>query len=251
MRLFRGVLVLLALAMPASADDGEPAFLAGAKDAADQLQLYIDFTAKAGQRPDFSTPPTSDLFARVFDLKQLAALPPPQAADSGWLLQWLATANGVAKAILYFGVTPSNPPTAGQIAAVQRNASDYEDQQEIGFDFLIRLSARMLQTSELFLNQLPPEQRTPIHEAGFERMKQGAAETIFGALVTVAQDRKPANARLVAGALKDTGKVWAALLLPEHRAQIIKELAAVQERVNDSAAQDDLAMFGATLAAAK
>jgi hypothetical protein len=248
----RILLILLALALPAPAcADGDPAFLAGVKDAANRLQLYFDTGTKAGTRPDFSKPPAPALFDRVFDLKQLAALPPPQPADVGWLLQWLAAANGAAKAILYFGVTLSNPPTADQIAAIKRNASDYEDQQETGFDFLIRLSARIMQTSVLFMSALPPEQRTPIREAGFERMKQGAAETIYGALVTVAQDKKPANARLVAAALNDTGAVWAKFLLPAHRAQIIQEVAEVQKRVNDSAAQDDLAMFSATLAAAK
>src|ERR1700686_244525 len=82
---FRALLLLAALISPASAEN-RPAIEAGIKDAANQLPLYLAFAAKPGRRADFSTPPVSDLFATVFDLKQLAALPPPQATDLPWLM---------------------------------------------------------------------------------------------------------------------------------------------------------------------
>src|SRR5215813_3533986 len=46
---------------PAPAPDGTD-IVAGVKDAANQLQLYLDYAAKTGGRPDFSKPPVSDLF---------------------------------------------------------------------------------------------------------------------------------------------------------------------------------------------
>jgi hypothetical protein len=39
----------------ALAPDG-PSIVAGVKDVANQLQLYLDYVAKTGGRPDFSTP---------------------------------------------------------------------------------------------------------------------------------------------------------------------------------------------------
>jgi hypothetical protein len=51
---------------PAPAPDGM-GIVAGVKDAANQLQLYLDCAAKTGGRPTFSKPPVSDLFARIFD----------------------------------------------------------------------------------------------------------------------------------------------------------------------------------------
>jgi len=53
-----------------------------------QLQLYLDYVAKTGGRPDFSTPPVSDQFARIFDLRELAALPPPKEANA-WLAEFV------------------------------------------------------------------------------------------------------------------------------------------------------------------
>ena len=81
----RVLLLALALALPALAqtpsDDG-PSIAAGAKDAAAQLQPYLDKIAKSRSRPDFTKPPASDLFGRIFDFGKLAALPAPSARDT-------------------------------------------------------------------------------------------------------------------------------------------------------------------------
>src|SRR5262245_25988546 len=118
---------------PAPAPDGTD-IVAGVKDAANQLQLYLDYAAKTGGRPDFSKPPVSDLFARIFDLRELAALPPPKASDLPWLLDWTITADGTFKSILYFGIAPPADLIADQ-AAIKRNATDYEDQEAVALSF--------------------------------------------------------------------------------------------------------------------
>ncbi len=248
--LFRAFLLLIALAAPALAQD-ESAIAAASEDAANQLQSYLDSVATAGKRPDFSKPPASDLFGQVFDLKQLAALPPSQAGEVGWLLKWLAAASSAEKSITFFDVTLSSPPTADQAAAVRRNLSDYEDQQTVGLDFIIRLSARMAQSLVLFMNQLPLEQRTPVRQEGLNRAQKGVAETIYGALASLAQGMKPANARRLSGAISDTSQVWASFIRPQDRPQIMSQIAAAQKAVKDDGTQENLAAFGATLAAAK
>ena len=206
---------------PAPAPDGT-GIVAGVKDAANQLQLYLDYAAKTGGRPDFSKPPVSDLFARIFDLRELAALPPPKASDLLWLLDWTITADGTFKSILYFGIAPPADLIADQ-AAIKRNATDYEDQEAVALSFIIRISARVTQASFLFLEQ----------PAGFTKARAGSAETMLGALVTIAQGMKPANARLLSAAIRDTSDAWAASILPGDRPTILDMLAKAKGRRNE------------------
>jgi hypothetical protein len=131
---------------PTTTAEDEPAFLGAVKDSANQIQLYLDFAAKTGTKPDFSGPPVSDLFARVFDLQKLAALSPPKPNDIPMLLPWIGSANQVAKAIMYFGITPPADPIADQ-EAIKRNIKDFEDQQAAAFNFLIRITAREVQST--------------------------------------------------------------------------------------------------------
>lgn len=250
------MLATVALASPAFAQSPipsteRPAAVAGMEDAARQFQVYIDGVAKAGGRPDFSKPPASDLFAKIYDQKQIAALPPPQAGDVPWLLDWLGATNTAAKAVYYFGTTPVYPPTAEEMTVVKRNVSDYEQQEAISVAFSIRLSARMAPSLTLFMNGLTPALRTPIREAGLERTQKSAVEMLYGALVTIAQGMKPANARLLSGAMSDTRDVWAGFIPAQYRPQILAQLAQAQKADADDRVQDDLATFGAALASAK
>jgi hypothetical protein len=61
---------------------------------------------------------------------------------------------------------------------------------------------------------------------------------------------KPANARLVAAAVRDTGEVWAASFLPEDRVQVITQLAELLKTVPDETARTDVAAFRSALKAA-
>jgi hypothetical protein len=143
-----GLLLLsVALSPCAFAEDGA-SIVARVKDSANQLALYLDFTAKAGTKPDFSIPPASDLFDRVFDVRQLAALPPPQAGDLPWLLDWSTAANRLAKAMLYFDINPSANPADDQ-AAMRRNMPDNQYYKATAFDFMIRITERVAATVAL------------------------------------------------------------------------------------------------------
>ena len=144
---------------PTAPPEDQSAFLGAVKDSANQILLYLHFAAKTGQKPDFSGPPGSDLFAQVFDLRQLAALPPPKPDDVPVLAAWIDSANQVAKAIIYFGITAPADPIADQ-DAIKRNVTDFEDQQAAAFNFLIRITAREVQSLFLFMERLAPEQRT-------------------------------------------------------------------------------------------
>ena len=249
----RVLLLALALALPALAqtpsDDG-PSIAAGAKDAAAQLQAYLDKIAKSRSRPDFTKPPASDLFGRIFDFGKLAALPAPSASEIPWLLTWTSAASQASKAILYFGITPPADPIADR-AAIERNMVEFEDQQALAFSFIVRIAAREAQTMFLFMDQLTPEQRTPIREQGFTTARTGGAETVYGALITLTSDLKPANERLLSAAIGDTADVWVEDILPKDRPDIVRQAAKAQSAVKDAEAKKSLAVFSAALAAAK
>ena len=88
MPVVRILLVLLALASPALAQDGARD-AAAAREAAQAFRVYVEGVAKKGGRPDLTRPEVAAQFGRVFDLDALNALPPAQASDipgcsTGW-----------------------------------------------------------------------------------------------------------------------------------------------------------------------
>jgi hypothetical protein len=136
-------------------------------------------------------------------------------------------------------------------AAVLRNLAEYEDQYASAINFLLRFAARQATTMFLFMDQLTPEQRTPIREAGLQKARGGVAEMIVSSIGSVAEGMRPANARLMTAAMRDTRDVWATYILPNDRTQIISLLKNATNVVKDDEVQKNLTTFAATLAAAK
>jgi len=246
MPIVRTLLVLLALASPALAQDGARN-AAAAREAAQTFQVYIEGVTKKGARPDLTLPEVAALLGRVFDLDALNALPPAQASDVTWLIDWMEAANTTIKTFTRYGSKPGPQP---DLAAVQRNLTEYEDQYAAAMNFVIRGLAREAVSSRLFMAGLAPEQRTRIREEGFARARSATAEMILDAICSVVMSGgKPANARLVAATIRDTREVWASYFLPQDRARTIEQLAGLPERVPDETARIDLAAFRAALQA--
>jgi hypothetical protein len=249
-----GLLIAIARASPAFAqtprDDGA-SIAAEAKDAATQLQAYLDGLVKGGGRPDFSKPPASDLLGQVFNLKKLEALPPAQAGDLPWLTAWITTANGVNKSILFFGIAP--PATLlSDPAALQRNVTDYEDHQATAAaTFPLHISACELQAGFAFLDQLPPAQRTPVRLEGLNKMRVANAGMVLNCAGWIAAGMKPANARLVSAAIRDTGAVLATAILPADRPAVLATLDKAQAAATDEETRNNLSSFGALQTKAK
>jgi len=245
MPIVRILLVLLALASPALAQDGARD-AAAAREAAQAFRVYVEGVTKEGGRPDLTRPEVAALLGRVFDLGALNALP-AQANDIPWLLDWMDAANATNKLFTRYGSKPGPQP---DLAAIQRNMTEYEDQYAAAINFLIRGFAREAVSSKLFMAGLAPEQRTRVREEGLARLRSSAAEFILAAICSVIQSGgKPANARLVAAAIRDTRAVWASNFLPQDRARVIELLADLPKRVPDETARIDLAAFTAALQA--
>jgi hypothetical protein len=245
MPVVRILLLLLAFASPALAQDGARD-AAAAREAAQAFRVYVEGVTKTGGRPDLTRPEVAALLGRVFDLGALNALPPAQANDISWLLDWMDAANATSKLFMRYGSIPGPQP---DLTAIQRNMTEYEDQYAASMNFLIRGFAREAVSANLFMAALAPEQRTRVREEGLARSRSGATELILGAICSVGGS-KPANARLVAAAVRDTRAVWASFFLPQDRARTIEQLADLPKRMPDETAQIDLAAFTAALQAA-
>jgi hypothetical protein len=246
-RLLAALPALLALASFAYAQDG-PRDAATAQDAAQALGLYLDTVAKSGGRPDYTKPPASDLFGHVFDLDALAALPPAEASDLNWLLAWGGAVDRSYKDIILFGL---HPEQGLDPAALRRNMAQYEDQYAAAMNFMLRIQTRLATTTIRILDALPQDQRTAGRATGLQQARTGATQTIVGALSAIAHGLKPANGRLVSGALRDTAGIWAQYVMPNDRADLIGMLGRMPKTVTDPEVQKDLDGFAAALVAAQ
>jgi hypothetical protein len=122
--------------------------------------------------------------------------------------------------------------------------TEYEDQYAAAMNFLIRGQAREAVSSKLFMASLAPEQRPRGRAEGFAGARRSTAEFILSTVCSVVlSGGKPANARLVAAAIRDTREVWVSYFLPQDRARIIDVLAGFQKQVTDETARTDLATF--------
>jgi hypothetical protein len=239
----------LALVSPVLAQD-EASTLADVKDSASQLQFYLASVAKSGGKADFSKPPVSDQFARVFDLKRLAALPQPKASDLTWLTEWGTAGSAVHSSILYFGITPPVDPSF-DLAAIKRNMFVYEDQEAVARSFMLRVSAREITAMSLFMEKHASDPHTPMSEQRLNAARAAGARIVYEALFTIVTGQKPANARLLSAAMRDTSEVWARYIFAKDRPPILNRIADAEKATKDGEAQQNLVALGAALAAAK
>jgi hypothetical protein len=244
MPIVRILLVLVALASPALAQDGARD-AAAAREAAQAFKVYVEGVTKKGERPDLTRPEVAALLGRIFDLDAFNALPPAQASDLDWLLEWIDAANTVNKLFTRYDMKPG--PKL-DLAALQLNMIEYEDQFAAGTNFMIRGLAREAVSANLFWAGLKPEARTRVREKGFIGLRSNAAEFVLEAICAVSGS-KPANVRLVAAAVRDTREVWASFFLAQDRARVIEQVAGLSRQVTDETARTDLAAFTAALQA--
>jgi len=244
MSIARIVLVLLALASPAVAQDG-PRDAAAATKAAQAFQVYVEGVTRQGARPDLTRPEIAALLGDIFDLDALNELPPAQASDRDWLIEWHEAANATHESILYYGAKPGPQPDR---EAIRRNMSEYEDQYAAATNFLIRFNAREAVSTEMMITGLAREERTPVVEEAFAATRRDTPLMILGFISSV-QASNAANARLVTAAIRDTREVWASHFLPQDRARVISALPGFTKRMPDEATRDDLAAFMTALQA--
>ena len=163
-----------------------------------------------------------------------------------WVLDWFDAVKETNKRIMFFGTKFS--PDFDQVV-LGHNLEEYEDQYAAAMTFELRLLARQAATSFLFMDQLTPEERTPIRESGLQGLRAAGAQIIENAIGCITPGMRPANARLITAAMRDTPDVWARFILPNDRSRIITLLAKAQDTVKDDELQKNLAVFADRLSA--
>jgi len=219
-------LLLAASSLPASAQDG-PHSAALAKESVKALAAYIQETTQAHRRPDYSKPPISQYLQRILDADAFAALPPPQASDIGWLLEWNASISRTYKMLLFFGATSEKDMKD----AMTLNVVEAEDQIVSAMALEVRIGSRMMMAMPLFMAALPPEpaSKTEIRKAGIQRAQRGLVETVQGSSMSLTAPMRPRNGLVLSAALRDTAAVWAPFATAGERAELLKQFKQASE----------------------
>jgi hypothetical protein len=173
----------------------------------------------------------------VLDGKALAALPPPNAKDMSWLVQWADAMNKVNQLLIFTGAKSSSE--ADQRAAIERNMTDYEDVMFPPWAFMARLQARMLLSADLFMDALKPEDRKA-RQSGLAKIRDGHIQFVQDGLTTIAAGVKPQNAKLLAAALRETAPTWAPRINEPEQNRLRSTLTEAKKAYTDSALLDDL-----------
>jgi hypothetical protein len=232
----------------ARAQEGQRLALA-AVQASKEFKAQVDKAAGAKTSVDLTAPPFAQLFATIFDVKALRTLPPPKGPDLPWLSEWLGVAASSYIALINFG---TDPKSESYQQAVQANVDRHESELSAAMDFMLRLMPRLASSATSFMQALSPAEREqPARKQGFAQVRGGYMQTVSGAITFISGPPKPANARLVSLALRDTVQEWSRLATPEERTDLLNLLAQARLGVKDAAAEDHLVAVSTAVAAVK
>ena len=250
MRTIYGALfALMLLAAPAAASDGKQA-AAAAAEAAQALKRHAAHVAAAGKRLDLTVAPASEHFRRVFDAKSFAELPPAAASDMEWITDWIGAVSTANHALYDFGADPRRPQPDPAVLA--RNVRGYEDQMTVANIFQQRLFPRMLESGYEFLASLPEAERTPVRLKGLAGVVVNYLDTIRGSICFAGDNTiKPANARMIAAAVRESIDIWSEYVEDDMRKQFISVLITAQQQTKDEETAEHFRAIQAALEAAK
>jgi hypothetical protein len=248
-RICVAIVGLMLLAAPAAASDGKEA-AARAVTAAQALKQEAAQAAAAGKRLDFTKGPASEHLNRIFDSKAFVGLPPAAATDMPWMLDWLGAVTTTNHTLMDFGADPKRT-TQPDFAVIARNLHDYEDQITIAMAFQQRFFPRVLESGYEFLASLPEAERTPVRLKGLAGVTTSYLEMIKGAICFAGDSTtKPANARMIAAAVREATDTWIEFTEDDMRKQFSDLVtAALQGTKDEETAQHFRAIRGSLGAA--
>lgn len=249
-RICLAILGLMLLAAPAMASDGKQA-AARAVAAAEALKQQAVETAAAGKQLDFTSGPASEHLNRIFDSKAFAELPPAADSDMPWMLDWIGAVTTTNHTLLDFGSDPERT-TQPDFAVLARNVHDYEDQITVAMVFQQRLFPRVLESGYEFLASLPEAERTPVRLKGLAGVMASYLETIKGSICFAGDSTiKPANARMIAAAVREAAETWIDLTEDDSRKQFISLVTTALQSTKDVETAQHFRAIQAALGAAK
>lgn len=245
MRLTAIVLSFIVLFAPAAfAQDGQK-LAAGAVQASKEFNAYLEKTASAKGKPNLFAPPAAPLFAKIFDTKALATLPPATGKDLGWSSEWLGASANSYMALINFGTTQQAPDYQ---QVLEENVQRHEDEISTAMNFMLRLMPRVVVSAREFMKNLSETERNqPTRQQGVKNIRDGYMQTVSGASSFVAGGVKVPNTRLVARALSDTVAEWRELATPDERKQLTDIIEQARQTVKDPEAETILASISSAL----
>jgi hypothetical protein len=153
--------------------------------------------------------------------------------------------------LLDFGADPTRT-TQPDFTVITRNVHDYEDQLTIAVIFQQKLFPRMLESGYEFLASLPEAERTPVRMNGLAGAMASYLEIIRSAICFAGDATiKPANARMVAAAVRESADTWIELTEDDTRKPLITIVATALESTKDKETVRHLRAIQAALQAAK
>jgi hypothetical protein len=236
-----GTWLAFALCPAVFAADGAQA-AAAAKESMEAFIDYAKSLARSGGRPDYSNPPVVEHFRCIFDAKTLAALPPPEPDDLGWLADWAESAESSFKTLAMFGAQKGSDINA----AIVPNMPAYESEIAAATAFMMRLSGRVVSTAAIFVT--PPGERLTeeIRKNLLDRSARGLAasrslvQTVLTTTQIMSNRLRPQNAMLMMAAVQDTLDAWAPYTSANERNIILNQLE--QARAANAGAGIDAAV---------
>jgi hypothetical protein len=229
---------------PAVAQDGQK-LAAGAVQASKEFTSYLDKTAAAKAKPDLFAPPAAPLFARIFDTKGLATLPPPTAKDLSWSSEWLGASASSYMALINFNTNPQAPDYQ---KVLEENVLRHEDEISNAMNFMLRLMPRVVVSARTFMQGLSEAERNqPTRQQGVKNIRDGYMQTVSGATSFMTGGVKVPNARLVARALSDTVAEWRDLASPDERKQLGEVIDQARKNMKDAEAETILGAISSAL----
>jgi hypothetical protein len=179
----------------------------------------------------------------------LRALSPPSGPDLPWLSEWLSAAANSYVSLVNFGTDPKND---NYHQVVQTNVERHEDELSLAMDFLLRLMPRVASSATAFMQGLSEKDRNlPARQQGVAQIRSGYMQTVSGAMTFIGGGPRPANARLVSLALRETVDEWSRLATQEERTEMLSLLAQARLGAKDAAAEDHLIAVSSAVAAIK
>ena len=237
-----GLWLSLAFCAAVFAADGGQAAAAAAKESAKAFEDYVRDLVRSGGRPDYSKEQIAKHLRRIFDAETLAALPPPEPDDLGWLTDWVESAENSFKALAMFGVQKNRDINA----AIERNLPAYESEIATAIAFIMHLSGRLVSTAAIFVT--PPDKqltqefrKTLLQRAAAGLMaSRGLVDTVLVSTHVMSNRLKPQNAMLMMAAVQDTLDAWAPYTSANERNIILNQLE--QARAANAGAGIDAAV---------
>ncbi len=231
------LLLLLGLAGPAAAQSRVQRYF----DAAQAFEALAARAASEGTVPRLSTREVAEALAVLSD-DSILRDPPFQVADLPLVVELCGKAHAADMAYMLFDLknhVDAKKDDAVQAAAkirklMEANSVAFQDEIFLLLPFSVRCLAAEMPLVTAFYEALPESEKTEVRKQGARQARDGAF-SMYGGGISAAVDERisPAHRMRLLAALADTADLYATMLAPERRADLMRLADAALSRVSE------------------